>query len=169
MQESPRSFQKSVTSLCRPPTPDSNVVAGDGPKSAPNEGRLRRTGITCTARCARMARMLQCDQPDDFVVASGVAHSLEEFAATAFADVGLNWRDYVDYDSSLTRSSDIHALAQRSLEGSGGAPLALERQIVRDRGADGACGARRGRQGIRPGRRSIGLRCTRAYRIGNAG
>lgn len=54
-----------------------------------------------------MWKMLQCEQPDDFVVASGVAHSLEEFAATAFAAVGLNWRDYVDHDSSLVRSSDI--------------------------------------------------------------
>jgi GDPmannose 4,6-dehydratase len=54
-----------------------------------------------------MWRMLQCDQPDDFVVASGVAHSLEEFVATAFLDVGLDWRDHVDYDSSLVRSSDI--------------------------------------------------------------
>jgi GDPmannose 4,6-dehydratase len=62
-----------------------------------------------------MWRMLQCDQPDDFVVASGVAHSLEEFVATAFAEVGLNWRDYVDYDSSLTRSSDImHSLGDPS-------------------------------------------------------
>ena len=54
-----------------------------------------------------MWRMLQCDQPDDFVVASGVAHSVEEFVATAFLEVGLNWRDHVDYDSSLVRSSDI--------------------------------------------------------------
>jgi GDPmannose 4,6-dehydratase len=54
-----------------------------------------------------MWRMLQCDQPDDFVVASGVAHSLEEFVATAFREVGLNWRDHVDYDASLVRSSDI--------------------------------------------------------------
>jgi GDPmannose 4,6-dehydratase len=51
--------------------------------------------------------MLQCDQLDDFVVASGVAHSLEEFVATAFAAVGLNWQDHVDYDSSLVRPSDI--------------------------------------------------------------
>jgi GDPmannose 4,6-dehydratase len=51
--------------------------------------------------------MLQCDQPDDFVVASGVAHSLEEFVATAFLNVGLDWRDHVDYDSSLVRASDI--------------------------------------------------------------
>ena len=52
-------------------------------------------------------KMLQCDHPDDFVVASGVSHSLEEFVATAFAEVGLNWRDHVDYDSSLVRSSEI--------------------------------------------------------------
>jgi GDPmannose 4,6-dehydratase len=54
-----------------------------------------------------MWRMLQCDQPDDFVVASGIAYSLEELVAIAFAEVGLNWRDHVDYDSSLARPSDI--------------------------------------------------------------
>ena len=54
-----------------------------------------------------MWRMLQCDQPDDFVVASGVAHSLEEFVAAAFLEVGLDWRDHVDYDPSLVRPSDI--------------------------------------------------------------
>jgi GDPmannose 4,6-dehydratase len=54
-----------------------------------------------------MWKMLQCDQPNDFVVASGVANSLEEFAATAFGEIGLNWRDHVDYDSSLVRPSDI--------------------------------------------------------------
>src|SRR6266403_623376 len=54
-----------------------------------------------------MWKMLQCDQPDDFVVASGAAHSIEEFVSIAFAEVGLNWRDRVDYDSSLVRPSDI--------------------------------------------------------------
>jgi GDPmannose 4,6-dehydratase len=54
-----------------------------------------------------MWRMLECDQPDDFVIATGVAHSLEELVAMTFAEVGLNWRDHVDYDSSLARSSDI--------------------------------------------------------------
>ncbi len=54
-----------------------------------------------------MWRMLQRDQPDDFVVASGVAHSLEEFVASAFLEVGLNWQDHIDYDPSLVRSSDI--------------------------------------------------------------
>jgi GDPmannose 4,6-dehydratase len=36
------------------------------------------------------AMWIQWNQSDDFVVASGVAHSLEEFVATAFAAVGLN-------------------------------------------------------------------------------
>jgi GDPmannose 4,6-dehydratase len=54
-----------------------------------------------------MWRIPQCDQPDDFVVASGVAHSLEELVGMAFAEVGLNWLEHVDYDSSLARSSDI--------------------------------------------------------------
>jgi GDPmannose 4,6-dehydratase len=53
-----------------------------------------------------MWKMLQREQPDDLVVASGVAHSLEEFVATAFVEVGLNWCDHVDYDASLVRSSD---------------------------------------------------------------
>jgi GDPmannose 4,6-dehydratase len=54
-----------------------------------------------------MWRMLQCPQPDDFVVASGTAHSLEEFVATAFLKIGLDWRDHVDHDPSLIRSSEI--------------------------------------------------------------
>jgi GDPmannose 4,6-dehydratase len=54
-----------------------------------------------------MWRMLQCEQPGDFVVASGVAHTLEEFLAAAFLEVGLDWRDHVDYDPSLVRSSEI--------------------------------------------------------------
>jgi GDPmannose 4,6-dehydratase len=71
-----------------------------------------------------MWKMLQCDQPDDFVVASGVAHSLEEFVATAFAAVGLNWRDHVDCDSSLVQSRDI-MWSLGDPEGGAGAPLAL--------------------------------------------
>jgi GDPmannose 4,6-dehydratase len=55
--------------------------------------------------------MLQCGVPDDFVVASGVSHSLEEFVAAAFAEVGLDWREHVDYDASLKRPSDISCSA----------------------------------------------------------
>lgn len=54
-----------------------------------------------------MWAILQCDSADDFVIASGVSHSLEEFVAAPFAEVGLDWRDHVNYDQSLKRPSDI--------------------------------------------------------------
>jgi len=54
-----------------------------------------------------MRLMLNLDQPDDFVIASGEAHSLEQFVAAAFSELGLDWRKHVDFDPSLTRPSDI--------------------------------------------------------------
>lgn len=54
-----------------------------------------------------MWRMLQIDQPSDFVIASGDAHSLEEFVHLAFCQVGLDWRMHVDSDPAMTRPSDI--------------------------------------------------------------
>lgn len=54
-----------------------------------------------------MWKMLQQDRPDDFVVASGKANKLEDFVKLAFAEVGLQWRDYVDEDPALHRPTDI--------------------------------------------------------------
>jgi GDPmannose 4,6-dehydratase len=55
--------------------------------------------------------MLQADEPDDYVVATGEAHSVEEFVAAAFAHVALDWRDYVRFDEAFARgSSDAPAL-----------------------------------------------------------
>jgi GDPmannose 4,6-dehydratase len=48
-----------------------------------------------------MWRMLQCDPVDDFVLASGVLHSVEELVARAFQVVDLDWNDYVKYDRNL--------------------------------------------------------------------
>jgi len=50
--------------------------------------------------------MLQQKQPDDFVIATGESHSLEEFAATAFDCVVLNWKDHVVTDLSLMRPTE---------------------------------------------------------------
>jgi GDPmannose 4,6-dehydratase len=47
--------------------------------------------------------MLRADDPDDYVVATGDAHTVEEFVAAAFEHVGLDWRDHVRYDESLSR------------------------------------------------------------------
>jgi GDPmannose 4,6-dehydratase len=54
-----------------------------------------------------MWRMLQLDQPEDFVIATGVSHSLEEFVAEAFTCVGLDWHEHVQTDKQLLRPSDI--------------------------------------------------------------
>jgi len=54
-----------------------------------------------------MWAMLQQDKADDYVIATGVAHSLEEFVCEAFSCVGLEWRDYVRSDSALRRPSEI--------------------------------------------------------------
>ena len=54
--------------------------------------------------------MLQQTEPDDYVVATGHSHSLEEFVAAAFETVGLNWRDHVEFDSSFLRPTDIEVV-----------------------------------------------------------
>ena len=55
--------------------------------------------------------MLQHDRPDDYVVATGVAHSVEELVAVAFDAVGLDWRAHVRSDPALLRgSAELHDL-----------------------------------------------------------
>lgn len=51
--------------------------------------------------------MLQQDRPDDFVIATGESHSLEEFTETAFSSVDMDWRDYAVVDPGLFRPADI--------------------------------------------------------------
>jgi GDPmannose 4,6-dehydratase len=51
--------------------------------------------------------MLQQGQPQDYVIATGVTTSLQDFVSAAFARVGLNWRDHVVTDPRLYRPSDI--------------------------------------------------------------
>jgi GDPmannose 4,6-dehydratase len=54
--------------------------------------------------------MLQQDQPDDYVVATGETHSVEEFARLAFECVGLDYREYVEIDQNLFRPAEVHLL-----------------------------------------------------------
>lgn len=54
-----------------------------------------------------MWRIMQLDNPTDLVIATGKTHTLEEFVAAAFEEVGLDWRSHVDVEPSLKRPSDI--------------------------------------------------------------
>lgn len=55
--------------------------------------------------------MLQQDEPDDYVIATGESHSVREFCEIAFRFVNLgNWEQYVRFDKSLERPADIYDL-----------------------------------------------------------
>ncbi|MBW4643624.1 MAG: GDP-mannose 4,6-dehydratase [Goleter apudmare HA4340-LM2] len=54
--------------------------------------------------------MLQQDQPDDYVVATGETHSVREFLELAFGYVNLNWQDYVEFDERYLRPSEVELL-----------------------------------------------------------
>ncbi len=54
--------------------------------------------------------MLQQDQPDDYVIATGEQHTVREFAEIAFAHLGLNYRDYVTIDPQFLRPADVETL-----------------------------------------------------------
>jgi GDPmannose 4,6-dehydratase len=57
-----------------------------------------------------MWRMMQLDQPDDFVVATGETHSVREFLEGAFAYAGLDWQEYVEIDPRYFRPTEVNIL-----------------------------------------------------------
>ncbi len=57
-----------------------------------------------------MWRMLQADEPDDFVVATGVGYTVRDLVEAAFTRVGLNWEDYVRFDERYLRPTEVDSL-----------------------------------------------------------
>jgi len=57
-----------------------------------------------------MWRMLQLDQPGDFVVASGETHPIRELCEVAFGHVGLDWREHVVQDKRFYRPAEVDLL-----------------------------------------------------------
>ena len=54
--------------------------------------------------------MLQQPAPDDYVIATGETHSVEDFVAAAFGLVGLDWHDHVEIDPRYFRPSEVDLL-----------------------------------------------------------
>ncbi|KAG1649169.1 GDP-mannose 4,6 dehydratase 1 [Nymphon striatum] len=54
--------------------------------------------------------MLQQDEPKDYVIGIGEAHSVRDFCEAAFSHVGLNWQDYVRYDARYERPAEVDFL-----------------------------------------------------------
>ena len=57
-----------------------------------------------------MWRMLQVDEPDDFVLATGGNFTVRTFLETAFSHAGLNWEDHVKFDERYLRPTEVDAL-----------------------------------------------------------
>ncbi len=57
-----------------------------------------------------MWRMLQHDEPQDYVLATGVGTTVREFCQEAFSHAGLDWEDHVRYDKSYERPTEVDAL-----------------------------------------------------------
>lgn len=57
-----------------------------------------------------MWKMLQVDQPEDFVIATGTDWSVEDFVKASFSHVGLDWKEYVKFDSRYLRPTEVDSL-----------------------------------------------------------
>jgi GDPmannose 4,6-dehydratase len=57
-----------------------------------------------------MYLMLQQDQPDDYVIATGETHTIREFLELSFGQVGLDWQDYVAIDPRYFRPAEVELL-----------------------------------------------------------
>ena len=81
-----------------------------------------------------MWMMLQRDDPQDYVVGTGEARSVSEFAAEAFALLGLDWRRYVVEDQALRRPGEADRLVanpRRAREELGWSPSVGFQELVR--------------------------------------
>jgi GDPmannose 4,6-dehydratase len=78
--------------------------------------------------------MLQADQPDDYVLATGETHTVREFCEHAFGHVGLDYQKYVEIDPRYFRPSEVDALlgdAAKAREKLGWKPKVTFEQLVK--------------------------------------
>jgi GDPmannose 4,6-dehydratase len=81
-----------------------------------------------------MWQMLQQDEADDYVIATGETHSVEEFLTEAFSHVNLDWRDYVELDPKYLRPAEVDLLigdASKAKRVLGWEPKVSFRELVR--------------------------------------
>lgn len=78
--------------------------------------------------------MLQQDKPDDYVIATGETHSVEEFLTDAFSYVNLDWHDYVELDPKYLRPAEVDLLvgdASKAKRVLGWEPRVTFKELVR--------------------------------------
>ena len=78
--------------------------------------------------------MLQADHPDDFVIATGTKYTVKDFLHHAFSHVGLDWEEYVKFDSRYLRPTEVDALvgdASKAREVLGWSPKVLPPELAK--------------------------------------
>lgn len=92
--------KKIVKAACR-------IAAGSPEKLHLGNISIARDWGSAEEYVEAMWLMLQQDQPEDFVIATGATNTLEDFVAMVFQTLGLDWRRHVISDPSLLRPSEI--------------------------------------------------------------
>lgn len=95
--------QKITAAACR-------IAAGDATPLALGDLSVERDWGWAPEYVTAMHAMLQAEQPEDFVLATGVSAPLEVFVAEAFARVGLEWQKHVIRDERLLRRDEVRRL-----------------------------------------------------------
>jgi GDPmannose 4,6-dehydratase len=81
-----------------------------------------------------MWRILQADEPDDYVIATGEMHSVREFLDEAAAHLGIAWQDVVEFDERYLRPAEVDALcgdASKAHAQLGWKPTVTFKELVR--------------------------------------
>ena len=81
-----------------------------------------------------MWRMLQADEPEDFVLATGVGLTIKDFLEASFGHVGLDWQKYVKFDERYLRPTEVDALigdASKAQEKLGWTPTVDGRELAK--------------------------------------
>jgi GDPmannose 4,6-dehydratase len=92
--------KKIVKAACR-------IAAGSPEKLHLGNISIARDWGSAEEYVEAMWLMLQLNQPEDFVIATGETNTLEDFVAAVFQELGLDWREHVISDPSLLRPSEI--------------------------------------------------------------
>jgi GDPmannose 4,6-dehydratase len=92
--------QKIIAAACR-------IAKGSDEKLYLGNTSIQRDWGWAPEYVEAMHLMLQHEQPDDYVIATGESRTLEDFVKEAFSVVGLSWQEYVSTDASLLRPTDL--------------------------------------------------------------
>jgi GDPmannose 4,6-dehydratase len=92
--------RKIVATACR-------ISMGSQEKLTLGNLNIRRDWGWAPEYVEAMWKVLQCETADDFIIATGVSHSLQEFVEATFGRLNLDWRAHTSVSESLLRPSDI--------------------------------------------------------------